>query len=241
MKEVEIRAAIYRLKLKPNTKLTLLGVLSVIDWKTFCGPCSSRDVGQRMNMKETSVRRSFKELTDMGLIRRSASRRAADQHHRAVTCLEVQAILGLAHSELPLAHSELPDLAHSELPLAHSELPDLAHSELPLAHSELPDLAHSELPLAHSELPDLAHSELQYNLDNNLDNNPSSIPLSTEESNEETNGEFDRMINQLAEMTHCSLEEARGRVEHYATVRQMSQLDALRAIQNMSSKMRRAR
>ena len=196
MKEVQIRAAIYSLTLKPNTKLTLLGVLSVVDWKTFSGPCSSRDVGKRMSMKETSVRRSFKELNEMGLIRRSASRRAADQHHRAVTYLEVQAIL---------------------------------------------DLAHNELPLAHSELPHLAHSELQYNLDNNLDNNPSSTPLSTEESNGEVNGEFDRMINELAEMTHCSLDEARGRVEHYASVRQISQLDALRAIQNMTAKMRRAR
>ena len=196
MKEVQIRAAIYSLTLKPNTKLTLLGVLSVVDWKTFSGPCSSRDVGKRMSMKETSVRRSFKELNEMGLIRRSASRRAADQHHRAVTYLDVQAIL---------------------------------------------DLAHNELPLAHNELPHLAHSELQYNLDNNLDNNPSSTPLSTEESNGEVNGEFDRMINELAEMTHCSLDEARGRVEHYASVRQMSQLDALRAIQNMTAKMRRAR
>ena len=219
MKEVQIRAAIYSLTLKPNTKLTLLGVLSVVDWKTFSGPCSSRDVGKRMSMKETSVRRSFKELNEMGLIRRSASRRAADQHHRAVTYLEVQAILDLAHNELP----------------------PLAHSELPLAHNELPHLAHSELPLAHSELPHLAHSELQYNLDNNLDNNPSSTPLSTEESNGEVNGEFDRMINELAEMTHCSLDEARGRVEHYASVRQISQLDALRAIQNMTAKMRRAR
>jgi len=234
MKEVQIRAAIYSLTLKPNTKLTLLGVLSVVDWKTFSGPCSSRDVGKRMSMKETSVRRSFKELNEMGLIRRSASRRAADQHHRAVTYLEVQAILDLAHNELP-------PLAHSELPLAHNELPPLAHNELPLAHSELPPLAHNELPLAHSELPHLAHSELQYNLDNNLDNNPSSTPLSTEESNEEVNGEFDRMINELAEMTHCSLDEARGRVEHYASVRQISQLDALRAIQNMTAKMRRAR
>ena len=140
----------------------------------------------------------------MGLIRRSASRRAADQHHRAVTHLEVKVILDLAHNELP-------------------------------------PLAHNELPLAHSELPHLAHSELQYNLDNNLDNNPSSTPLSTEESNGEVNGEFDRMINELAEMTHCSLDEARGRVEHYASVRQISQLDALRAIQNMTAKMRRAR
>ena len=234
MKEVEVRTAIYNLTLKPNTKLTLLGVLSVVDWKTFSGPCSSRDVGKRMSMKETSVRRSFKELNEMGLIRRSASRRAADQHHRAVTYLEVQAILDLAHNELP-------PLAHSELPLAHNELPPLAHNELPLAHSELPPLAHNELPLAHSELPHLAHSELQYNLDNNLDNNPSSTPLSTEESNGEVNGEFDRMINELAEMTHCSLDEARGRVEHYASVRQISQLDALRAIQNMTAKMRRAR
>jgi len=49
------------------------------------------------------------------------------------------------------------------------------------------------------------------------------------------------MINELAEMTHCSLDEARERVEHYAFVRQLSPLDALKAIKNMTAKMRRAR
>ena len=115
MTEHEIRRKIYTLELKPNTKLTLLGVLDIVNWQTWQSQCSSKDVSKRMSMKETSVRRAFTELVKLGLISRVAERRVTEDgkvhHHRAVTRLNIKAIIGsqtLAHSELtPLAHSEL--------------------------------------------------------------------------------------------------------------------------------------
>jgi len=138
MTEHDIRRKIYTLELKPNTKLTLLGVLDIVNWQTWQSQCSSKDVGKRMSMKETSVRRAFTELVKLGLISRVAERRVTEggkvHHHRAVTRINVKAIMStqtLDHNELtPLAHNELTPLAHIEPPLAHSELTPLAHSEL---------------------------------------------------------------------------------------------------------------
>ena len=138
MTEHDIRRKIYALELKPNTKLTLLGVLDIVNWQTWQSQCSSKDVGKRMSMKETSVRRAFTELVKLGLISRVAERRVTEDgkvhHHRAVTRLNVKALMSsqtLAHNELtPLAHNELTPLAHIEPPLAHNELTPLAHSEL---------------------------------------------------------------------------------------------------------------
>ena len=130
MTEHEIRRKIYTLELKPNTKLTLLGVLDIVNWQTWQSQCSSKDVSKRMSMKETSVRRAFTELVKLGLISRVAERRVTEDgkvhHHRAVTRLNIKAIIG----SQTLAHSELTPLAHKEPPLAHSELTPLAHSEL---------------------------------------------------------------------------------------------------------------
>ena len=130
MTEHDLRRRIYALELKPNTKLTLLGVLDIVNWQTWQSQCSSKDVGRRMTMKETSVRRAFSELVKLGFISRVAERRTTEggkvHHHRAVTRLNVRAIMG----SQTLAHNELTPLAHKEPPLAHSELTPLAHSEL---------------------------------------------------------------------------------------------------------------
>ena len=145
MTEHDLRRRIYALELKPNTKLTLLGVLDIVNWQTWQSQCSSKDVGRRMSMKETSVRRAFTELVKLGFISRVAERRTTEggkvHHHRAVTRLNVRAIMG----SQTLAHNELNPLAHKAPPLAHKELTPLAHIEPPLAHSELTPLAHSEL------------------------------------------------------------------------------------------------
>ena len=130
MTEHDLRRRIYALELKPNTKLTLLGVLDIVNWQTWQSQCSSKDVGRRMSMKETSVRRAFSELVKLGFISRVAERRTTEggkvHHHRAVTRLNVRAIMG----SQTLAHNELTPLAHKEPPLAHNELTPLAHSEL---------------------------------------------------------------------------------------------------------------
>lgn len=129
MTEHEVRQAIYGRELKPNSKLTLLGVLDIVKWGEWESKCSSKDVAKRMKMRETTVRRAFKDLIELNLISRVAQRRETVEgnayHHRAVTRLNVKEVM----SDTPLAHSE-PPLAHSEPPLAHSELTPLAHSEL---------------------------------------------------------------------------------------------------------------
>lgn len=122
MTEHEVRQAIYGRELKPNSKLTLLGVLDIVKWGEWESKCSSKDVAKRMKMRETTVRRAFKDLIELNLISRVAQRRETVEgnayHHRAVTRLNVKEVMSdtpLAHSEPPLAHSELTPLAHSEL------------------------------------------------------------------------------------------------------------------------------
>ena len=122
MTEHEVRQAIYGRELKPNSKLTLLGVLDIVKWGVWESKCSSKDVAKRMKMRETTVRRAFKDLIELNLISRVAQRRETVEgnayHHRAVTRLNIKEVMSdtpLAHNEPPLAHSELTPLAHSEL------------------------------------------------------------------------------------------------------------------------------
>ena len=155
MLEHELRCAIYaRTDLKPNSKLALLGVLAVVDWQTWQGPCSAKDVSKRMGMAEPSVRRAFKDLTELNLISRVAKLRETESgkthHHRAATRLNVKAIMGestLAQNALtPLAQNALTPLEHSALtPLAQNALTPSTECANPLAQSALTPLEHSAL------------------------------------------------------------------------------------------------
>jgi DNA-binding Lrp family transcriptional regulator len=97
MNEIDIRRKVYSLPLKPNTKLTLLGVLLRVNWDTLEGQVSSNDVSKDLNMKASSVRRAFKELVELGYISRTAQRRESPKgtvyHHRAVTVLNINMVL----------------------------------------------------------------------------------------------------------------------------------------------------
>ena len=178
MNEHELRGAIYaRTDLKPNSKLALLGVLAVVDWQTWQGPCSAKDVAKRMGMAEPSVRRAFKDLTELNLISRVAKLRETvsgkTHHHRAVTRLNVKTIMSgvtLAHSALtPLAHSALTPLAHSALtPLAQNALTPSTECANPLAQNALTPLAHSALHNNHG------YSTEEINLESTEDTQPTS-------------------------------------------------------------------
>jgi len=97
MNEIDIRRKVYTLALKPNTKLTLLGVLQRVNWKSLQGQVSSNDVSKAMNMSASTVRRAFKELIELGYISRTAQRRESPKgtayHHRAVTSLNIDLII----------------------------------------------------------------------------------------------------------------------------------------------------
>ena len=68
MTEHEIRLATYSLKLSPAVKLVLLGVISRVNWETWRGEISFRDISARMNVSPSSVRSALKKLNEAGLI-----------------------------------------------------------------------------------------------------------------------------------------------------------------------------
>ena len=101
MKEIDVRRAIHKLDLKPNTKLTLLGILCYVKWDSFTGQVSAKDISKEMNINERSVKRALKELIDLGLLTRSAQRRNETQHHRAMTKVNVELITGTIITRSP--------------------------------------------------------------------------------------------------------------------------------------------
>ena len=116
MLEHQLRCAIYaRTGIKPNSKLALLGVLACVNWETWSGPCSSKDVAKRMGMDDRTVRRAFKNLTELNLIHRVAERRETVNgkvhHHRAQTTLNVKLIM----SDVTLGQTDRTPLGQTDL------------------------------------------------------------------------------------------------------------------------------
>jgi DNA-binding IscR family transcriptional regulator len=192
MKEIDIRDAILRLELKPNTKLTLIGILRLVDWKTWAGPCSAAQLSERLNINDRAIKRALKELVELGLIQRSAQRRGGLQHHRALTVLNIELILkgdsGVTHSHSdtmsPLEKPETSEVTHShsdiKTPLIEPETSEVTHS-----HSD----TMSPLAVTHGHirgdiktpLLDVTHSHpISISIDNQ-----SVESMSEEESNEE--------------------------------------------------------
>ena len=131
MKEIDIRDAILRLELKPNTKLTLIGILRLVDWKTWAGPCSAAQLSERLNINDRAIKRALKELVELGLIQRSAQRRGGLQHHRAFTTLNIELILK-GDSEVTHSHSD----KETPLGVTHSHIRgDIKTPLLDVTHS----------------------------------------------------------------------------------------------------------
>ena len=131
MKEIDIRDAILRLELKPNTKLTLIGILRLVDWKTWAGPCSAAQLSERLNINDRAIKRALKELVELGLIQRSAQRRGGLQHHRAHTTLNIELILK-GDSEVTHSHSDIK----TPLAVTHSHIRgDIKTPLLDVTHS----------------------------------------------------------------------------------------------------------
>jgi hypothetical protein len=97
-----------------------------------------------MGMAEPSVRRAFKDLTELNLISRVAKLRETEggktHHHRAVTRLNVKAIMG----DSTLAQNALTPSTECANPLAQSALTPLAHSALHNNHGySIEDINHN--------------------------------------------------------------------------------------------------
>jgi len=197
MKEIDIRDAILRLELKPNTKLTLIGILRLVDWKTWAGPCSAAQLSERLNINDRAIKRALKELVELGLIQRSAQRRGGLQHHRALTTLNIELILkgdsGVTHSHSdtmsPLEKPETSEVTHS-----HSDI------KTPLIEPETSEVTHShsdkETPLG------VTHSHIRGDIKTPLLDVTHSHPISISIDNQsvESMNEEDNLMSSLCEL-----------------------------------------
>ena len=139
MTEHDIRVRVYALDLKPNTKLTLLGVMCFVNWDTWSGPCSARDVSKKMGINERAVKRALKELTELNLISRRAQRRSLNNHHRAVTVVNVSVIMRGDNKTLPPSDNMTPPSDNKTLPPSDNKtLPQCQYVTPPSDNMTLP-------------------------------------------------------------------------------------------------------
>ena len=174
MKEIDVRRAIHKLDLKPNTKLTLLGILCFVKWDSFTGQVSAKDISKEMNINERSVKRALKELIDLGLLTRSAQRRNETQHHRAMTKVNVELITGTVTTRSPSVIKTPP----SDIVTPPSGNMTLPPSDIVTPPSDI-------LPLPPSDIVPLPPSDIVTPNTTKDNNKGYTTEVSTEESNEE--------------------------------------------------------
>ena len=94
LSERDVRASVYGLDLKPNTKLTLLGVLHRVSWQSWAGNVSAKSIAEAMSLNERSVKRALKELIELGLIERQSQLTESGRNASAVTIINVSLVMG---------------------------------------------------------------------------------------------------------------------------------------------------
>jgi hypothetical protein len=182
MKEIDVRRAIHKLDLKPNTKLTLLGILCYVKWDSFTGQVSAKDISKEMNINERSVKRALKELIDLGLLTRSAQRRNETQHHRAMTKVNVELITGTVTTRSPSVIKTPPS---DILPLPPSDIVTPPSDILPLPPSDIVTPPSDNTTLPPSDIVPLPPSDIVTPNTTKDNNKGYTTEVSTEESNEE--------------------------------------------------------
>jgi hypothetical protein len=192
MKEIDVRRAIHKLDLKPNTKLTLLGILCYVKWDSFTGQVSAKDISKEMNINERSVKRALKELIDLGLLTRSAQRRNETQHHRAMTKVNVELITGTVTTRSPSVIKTPPS---DILPLPPSDIVTPPSDILPLPPSDIVTPPSDNTTLPPSDIVPLPPSDIVTPNTTKDNNKGYTTEVSTEESNEE-----DNLISSLCEL-----------------------------------------
>jgi len=93
LREIDIRLAIFKLKIKPLSKLVLLAILQRVDWSTFSGDVSSNDIATTLNHNRRSIVRHIVELKAAGYIKRISTRVESDLNAKSTTSLNVSHIL----------------------------------------------------------------------------------------------------------------------------------------------------
>ncbi len=144
MRAIEVLRVVLGLDLSPADKLTLMAIIHSINWETWRGQVSIKQLSGMSKVSTASTKRALASLTEKQLIDRERHTTRYGEAS-AVTIVNVENI-----NDFAVAHGE-PTLAHSEPTLAHSE-PTLAHDDTSMDHGE-PTLAHGDTSMYHSEPP----------------------------------------------------------------------------------------
>ena len=137
MRAIEALRVVLGLDLSPADKLTLMAIIHSIDWETWRGQVSIKQLSGMSKVSTASTKRALASLTEKQLIGRERHTTRYGEAS-AVTIVNVENLndFAVAHDEPTLAHSE-PTLAHGDTSMAHSE-PTLAHGDTSMAHDEPP-------------------------------------------------------------------------------------------------------
>ena len=144
MRAIEVLRIVLGLDLSPADKLTLMAIIHSINWETWRGQVSIKQLSGMSKVSTASTKRALASLTEKQLIDRERHTTRYGEAS-AVTIVNVENI-----NDFAVAHGE-PTLAHSEPTLAHSE-PTLAHGDTSMDHGE-PTLAHGDTSMDHGEPP----------------------------------------------------------------------------------------
>ena len=122
MTEHEVRIAAYGLKLSPAVKLVLIGIISRVNWKTWTGEISFRDLAQRMNVSASSVRSALKKLNDAGLItikhNTTTTTNGKNIYKRSTVTVNVDSIVGVSRIDTPpVSRIDTPPVSRIDTPL----------------------------------------------------------------------------------------------------------------------------
>lgn len=123
MRAIEVLRVVLGLDLSPADKLTLMAIIHSINWETWRGQVSIKQLSGMSKVSTASTKRALASLTEKQLIDRERHTTRYGEAS-AVTIVNVENIndFAVAHGEPTLAHSE-PTLAHGDTSMAHSEPP----------------------------------------------------------------------------------------------------------------------
>jgi hypothetical protein len=113
MTEMDCRLAIGRATdLNNGEKLTLIFLLTRLDWQTWEGRVSVRDLALITAQSERNIKRQLQSVTDKGWIEREAERRDNGLHHKALIKLNKGMVTDCHHGSDRLSPQVVTDCHH---------------------------------------------------------------------------------------------------------------------------------
>ena len=110
MKEMDCRLSIGKAQdLNAGEKLTLIMLLTRLDWQTWEGRVSVRDLAELTAQSERNIKRLLKSITDKGWIERRAERREDGLHHKALIKLNKGMVTDCHHGSDRLSPQVVTD------------------------------------------------------------------------------------------------------------------------------------